>query len=166
MSFSACSCSDGALRIGCVAMATPMPLPRPKHRTAIAIARCLSSRRMSDLEHHLFVLRDSEDFFGGGESAEHFSGAVVEQRLHAGFDRPLLDRARVRVLEDQRADRIVDHQELVDAASPAISGLEARRTADLFVDRDPFFPTLAELRELVRARDVRLLARGAERTNQ
>src|SRR5215510_9047830 len=57
---------------------------------------------------------DHEDLGGGGHARHHLLRAVLAQRAHARLDAVVLDGLRVRVLDRELPDLLVDDQQLVD----------------------------------------------------
>src|ERR1700752_4745439 len=81
-------------------------------------------------------LGDGALLFGGaqhlgdrGAPGEHLARPVGAQRVHAAAHGGTLDRLRVDVLADQRADLVVDLHQLEDPDPAAIAGVVAARAA-------------------------------------
>src|SRR6266487_6236910 len=70
-------------------------------------------------------LGDAEDFLDGGDAGLDFVPAINAQRAHALFDGPRGDGRGSGASQDQRPQRLVQHQQFVNGQPPLVAKLAA-----------------------------------------
>src|SRR5256885_2064332 len=83
-------------------------------------------------------LRDTQDFFNGGEAGADFIPAVSAQRAHAEINRFLSDSGSRRAIEDERPQRFVQNQQFINTHASLVPELAATLATDTMVEFSGF----------------------------